>query len=608
VVLVRAVEETLPRRIAPEILLEAHAAAGDTADEAGWIARRAAYLVDHALARFRGVLERAPFGLPGAWPLVGLGAVAGLASNYLGPSQRIHVVLNPIVALVLWNLCVYAALAVRRLLRGRVPSSPSAPARAVARGRGGASEVAPIAPGGLLERVVLGAVRRWLLTLRRRAGESLEDARDAGAVAARFAVLWWPLARPALTLQLRRLAHLVAIGLALGAIAGMYARGLFLAYRVVWESTFVDDPEAIALVLRWLLGPAALLLGRAPPGPDDALRLLAPEGDPAAAWMHLYAVTALGAIVAPRGVLALAAGRARVARDVALDLAAPYFADLLRRARAVSPDELEASVRGAVAQECREFVERLVALICRELYDGRIVPRLTAFREQGGRLDELESALARECEAFLPTLERELPGAQRELEHALLARIRRLLGAEQGFETRSPGVLVGDVGAASSVAALRLGDRVGADLATLVAAVISTSVALAAGTLSGGFGKALGVALLVGLLHSGPAGWVVGALGGLVASGAAFWLGREQLRSSIKTVPLPALALRAVLWRGRWDRLLADGRAHCAHAVAQALEPRVGPLAAVIADQIWSGLRTLVGELQRPRVPVRNAE
>jgi hypothetical protein len=265
-------------------------------------------------------------------------------------------------------------------------------------------------------------------------------------------------------------------------------------------------------------------------------------------------------------------------------------------------------VRGAVAQECREFVERLVALICRELYDGRIVPRLTAFREQGGRLDELESALARECEAFLPTLERELPGAQRELEHALLARIRRLLGAEQGFETRSPGVLVGDVGAASSVAALRLGDRVGADLATLVAAVISTSVALAAGTLSGGFGKALGVALLVGLLHSGPAGWVVGALGGLVASGAAFWLGREQLRSSIKTVPLPALALRAVLWRGRWDRLLADGRAHCAHAVAQALEPRVGPLATVIADQIWSGLRTLVGELQRPRVPVRNAE
>jgi hypothetical protein len=69
--------------------------------------------------------------------------------------------------------------------------------------------------------------------------------------------------------------------IAAGAIAGMYVRGLFFAYRVTWESTFVNDPGVVAFLLRGLLGPAAHLLGRPLPAREDVLRLLAPEGDPA---------------------------------------------------------------------------------------------------------------------------------------------------------------------------------------------------------------------------------------------------------------------------------------------------------------------------------------
>ena len=43
---------------------------------------------------------------------------------------------------------------------------------------------------------------------------------------------------------------------------------------------------------------------------------------------------------------------------------------------------------------------------------------------------------------------------------------------------------------------------------------MSAAVAIGLGTISGGFGKSLGVAILVGVVHSGPLAFVVGALVG----------------------------------------------------------------------------------------------
>jgi hypothetical protein len=157
---------------------------------------------------------------------------------------------------------------------------------------------------------------------------------------------------------------------------------------------------------------------------------MGPEGDPAAPWIHLYAVSALLFIVVPRAVLAVLASRRlrAVTADVPLDLDAEYFRDLLRRARAVSPEKLEATVRGAARDECRRFTDRLCAYVCDELYDGRIVPRLREFREQGGRLADLNETLKHECEQFGSQLSLELQRAQQDLEHALVGHVRRLLG------------------------------------------------------------------------------------------------------------------------------------------------------------------------------------
>src|SRR5215208_505741 len=136
-----------------------------------------------------------------------------------------------------------------------------------------------------------------------------QQAIGVNAVAQRFALLWWPIARPALRLWLRRTLHLAAIGIAIGAILGMYMRGLFFAYDVIWQSTFVKDPAVVASILRSLLGPAALVLGRTLPSTEDVTRLLTTEGDPAAPWIHLYAVSAVLFIVIPRSILTLTISR-----------------------------------------------------------------------------------------------------------------------------------------------------------------------------------------------------------------------------------------------------------------------------------------------------------
>ena len=91
VVLVRAVEEVLPDAIPPEKLLDAHIAAGDPSEGAEWLVRRAHYLIEHSLSPYTMILSRLQ-PAASAWVCIGLATAIGLAANYLGPSDKIHVI------------------------------------------------------------------------------------------------------------------------------------------------------------------------------------------------------------------------------------------------------------------------------------------------------------------------------------------------------------------------------------------------------------------------------------------------------------------------------------------------------------------------------------
>lgn len=231
-----------------------------------------------------------PFGAHAGlgWTAVLIAFVLGVASDAIGPSQRINILAPPLLALLAWNLVVYLALLLRL-------------------------DAAP----GPLRRLALRAMH----------------ALPVDAAVARFVPDWL---RASGTLQAARIAtvlHAAAAALVIGALASLYLRGIAFEFRAGWDSTFLS-PSAVHRVLEGVLGPAAFLSGIGLPDIDRLaqLRFSAGNGENAAPWIHLYAITLGLAVVLPRVLLAaFATLRARtLAQAFPLALDDDYFVRLRR--------------------------------------------------------------------------------------------------------------------------------------------------------------------------------------------------------------------------------------------------------------------------------------
>jgi hypothetical protein len=235
---------------------------------------------------------------------LGVGAaLVGLLSDAIGSSRHINLLAPPLLALMVWNLAVYAALGIAALRRPGTTTPGTGPLRALL--------------AGVVRKVTAFSLPR----IRSRAVvDFLADWADAG--------------RPLHTARLAQALHLAAAAFALGALASMYARGLAFDYRAGWDSTFLDA-EAVRRVLAVALWPATALGAIALP--DAArlaeLRFANGPGENAARWIHAYAASVLVVVVLPRCLLALRTGwRARrLASDFPLALSGPYFDALLAR-------------------------------------------------------------------------------------------------------------------------------------------------------------------------------------------------------------------------------------------------------------------------------------
>jgi hypothetical protein len=180
-----------------------------------------------------------------------------------------------------------------------------------------------------------GPLRRWLAFLA--TGGTSARARGPAATRRAFVALvadWSERAAPLYAARAMRILHLAAAALALGVLAGLYVRGIGLAYLADWQSTFLDA-ATVRRIAAIAYAPGEWLTGLAVPGVDAIAAMQAPAGVNAAAWIHRMAATVALVILAPRLVLALAAWlveRHRAAR-VAMPVDDPYFARLLRGLR-----------------------------------------------------------------------------------------------------------------------------------------------------------------------------------------------------------------------------------------------------------------------------------
>lgn len=224
--------------------------------------------------------------------------VIGMAAHALGTARMFNVLQMPFLGLCAWNIFIYALL-VRRGLGPRH------------------------APSGAIAAPALGAAHDFLLglfmkigarSLRRRA-ETVDVATRA---LARYFDRWRRAAAPLLAARAERLFHLGAAALTFGLVAGMYLRGLVTEYRADWESTFLSEAQAAA-ILRFFLLPASAL---------TRIPVELAKNGPAAPWIHLYAATAAIFVVLPRLILALGAARraAAAAQGISSDAADPFAA------------------------------------------------------------------------------------------------------------------------------------------------------------------------------------------------------------------------------------------------------------------------------------------
>ncbi len=277
---------------------------GERADAASFVARRARLALERLGERAR-ALPRAVRALRWrpwvGWALAFAALALGVAGDRIGGAQRINLLAPPVFALLVWNLAVYAALAVGFVVRYGDAAAP-----------------------GPLRRLV----RR--LAVRSPPGRGRDDD-VVGASVAALAADWAQLAAPLYAARAARILHVAAAALALGLIAGLYVRGLAFEYRATWESTFLD-PESVRTLLAAALAPGALLTGLAVPDAAHLAAIRAPASENAATWLHLLAASVFAVVVIPRLALAAATGlveRHRAARlPIALD--EPYFQRLLR--------------------------------------------------------------------------------------------------------------------------------------------------------------------------------------------------------------------------------------------------------------------------------------
>jgi len=544
----------------------------------------------------------------GSWLV--LAVLAGMLSNYLGPYGQVHVAYNPLTFVLAWNLAVFALLAWRRLRSAPAASQIDASATdadaATSSSESQAATAAHSSHDTTTTSAALHAVApsarsrsrrsglgRWLLAdlylkwvgYRAKYEGARERVADTGAVASAFSQSYWSAAGAVIVARLETLVHVAAIGILVGALVGTYLRGLFFEYNAVWRSTFLTGPDSVAAFLNLLLGPAALLIDGRLLSAQTVAPLLDPAGAPAGPWIHKLAVTAALVVIPPRTLLAfLSARHARAAaRCIRLDFSDPYYTERIASVR----EGLGHRIRDAVATTFRIEVAKLsesVALFVRErFFDKAVAPSLVAFRNRGGRIEDLETELAAATLRFEPALSEHLRAAQRELERALAAGLRTVIGREMhpassALAAASPTELPLRQSVTGAVAT-NVGDAIGATVTAAVTAAVAT--------ISGGVGKTLGVAVLSGLLGtSGPIGLLIGAVAALAVVGGAYFLGRDRVTEAIKKWSIPASVVSLALRDSKIEQARQATYDQVRAQIRERLEPQIAEVTEAILREL----------------------
>jgi hypothetical protein len=145
---------------------------------------------------------------------------------------------------------------------------------------------------------------------------------------------------------------------------------------------------------------------------------------------------------------------------------------------------------------------------------------------------------------------------------------------------------------------------IGEGFTDAIGATISASIAVALGTLAGGFGESLEIAVIVALFGTtGPVGFLIGAVVGLIVGAGAWWLGRDKITEQIESISLSSKLVGMVLWQSRFDSLIQEGRVKCHDLVKTRVNELLSPLSSRIGGEVWARFEELWKERRNRAEP-----
>lgn len=335
------------------------------------VATRARHLVDLLASKHPalGSLQRPSALLSGvavAFPVLAL--LAGIGTDRIGNPYRVDLLSAPLLIIIGFNLltyCLLAILALRQKSLARVSWVP----------------------------FVLQQIDTW-------------RSRQRGAranVMAGFYRLWHALAGPLITYRWKTVLHISAAAWGAGVALSLAGRGLFVQYKVGWESTFLSAETVHGLLglIFWLptkvfdLTPLTL-------AEVTALRNFQNDSVAGDRWVWMYVGLMTLFVILPRLLLAAwSSARARSAsRQLRVDLSAPYFQAVLASMRRI---RLRIGLAFSNARTHDQFL-RLARLVA----DDPLAQQLAVSTPEGDLLQWIEepgSASPVDCVLSIETAE-----------------------------------------------------------------------------------------------------------------------------------------------------------------------------------------------------------
>ena len=588
IVLIRSIEECDPRAFSEELRAQAFVAAQDAEPGLSSIERYAARLFEHLSPWYQSILQLAKIPAPWTFPVCFAAFLLGLATNLLGPAQQIHVIRNPIFILIAWNLLVFLTLFVlflRRKIKTQQVMNVVPVANTVESLRSSLRNHQYKAPW--VVKYLLPGVWHFF----HRMIFAVHEQKNLALIMRRFSHHWLSVAGALVVSRWRHLLHLGSVFIATGAVAGMYFRGLFQGYRVVWDSTFIVDQESVATFIRVLFGPSlwiSNLFGLGLANEISVSGLLTPGGDEADGWIHLFAISVFVAVVLPR--LALAAWQssrlARLSDNIALPLD-HYYGEVIE-------GPIRLLIEKEVGAQAQTFSVKVAGFVAAKLYDEQIVPKLILFRERGGKIADLKSELTSTTVAFLPKIQSFITDtALPELQLALSQRLGEVLKSigTSFIDVKDPQIAFEEL---SIFPAGRTELKISNEFSRALAFSVGTSIALAIAAVGGGIGEQLGIAIIATVLGTtGPIGFLIGLVAGAMVAAGAWWFGKDKITETVEHILLPAAVVRTALWQSRFQRLLAEAREKCEESVRAKVDENLQTLIPQITDEILLRLRRL---------------